>query len=635
MSYSNNEQFSWKSSDNEEDDDVDDQSDDDGDSQGDGDQNDDNEKTESENDGVNVEEEKLDEDMTNKEEEMDELHLIEDTHVITTVVTPEAQHQSSSVSSCFISNMLNPNPDTGIDSILNLNIKSTSLVDVPITTNVGMLPSSATTLLLPHIPLVQPQHQTPIPLPAIVSTVQLQSYRLREEAQADNEDFVNQLDENIKIIKEQAKVQVKEQVTKILPRNTVTIKRRRDNEDEDEEPSDGSNQGSKKRRARKEPGSTCKPKEKTSKSTGKSKEGSNYHQKSTGKSTQAEEPIHTIDNLEEPTPQEFNTGFTEDQPVEEASQHPDCIAIQRRVEDLQLGVKSYQKKLNLTRSDTYRSYLKSFPTYSTYPNPRGFIYQNKDKMNILMRIYELYKFSDGTLNDAWTPLDDILKRIRMKYLPKTYWRNVDKERAGAMIQHVYLRVMSSPNHPTSNIEDAFSSNFPDYIPASPDYVPASPGKTYSSSSNNSFGLISKLITKKIRKVSWMQSMNSKSKRKDHRTTRFDPRVMSSPNHPTSNIEDAFSSNFPDYIPASPDYVPASPGKTYSNSSNNSFGLSAFPTQGTISSIPIVLSWSGSIRSEGFLSSVLLWMVIIVAVVGITVVVVVESSSIVKLSFVIT
>ncbi|GKB52686.1 hypothetical protein Tco_0903439 [Tanacetum coccineum] len=49
--------------------------------------------------------------------------------------------------------------------------------------------------------------------------------------------------------------------------------------------------------------------------------------------------------------------------------------------------------------------------------------------------------------------------------------------------------MSSPSHPTSNIEDAFSSNFPDYILASPDYVPASPGKTYSSSSNNSFGLV--------------------------------------------------------------------------------------------------------------------------------------------------
>ncbi|GKA50746.1 hypothetical protein Tco_0743819 [Tanacetum coccineum] len=49
--------------------------------------------------------------------------------------------------------------------------------------------------------------------------------------------------------------------------------------------------------------------------------------------------------------------------------------------------------------------------------------------------------------------------------------------------------MSSPSHPTSNIEDVFSYNFPNYIPASPDYVPTSPGKTYSRSSNNLFGLV--------------------------------------------------------------------------------------------------------------------------------------------------
>ncbi|GKB29649.1 hypothetical protein Tco_0869050 [Tanacetum coccineum] len=51
--------------------------------------------------------------------------------------------------------------------------------------------------------------------------------------------------------------------------------------------------------------------------------------------------------------------------------------------------------------------------------------------------------------------------------------------------------MSSPNHPTSDIEDAFSSNFPNYIPGSQDYVPASPRNAYSSSSNNSFGLVPK------------------------------------------------------------------------------------------------------------------------------------------------
>ncbi|GJU51189.1 hypothetical protein Tco_1220744 [Tanacetum coccineum] len=49
--------------------------------------------------------------------------------------------------------------------------------------------------------------------------------------------------------------------------------------------------------------------------------------------------------------------------------------------------------------------------------------------------------------------------------------------------------MSSPDHPTANLEDAFSSNFPNYVPlTSSDYVPASPGKIYSSASN-SFGII--------------------------------------------------------------------------------------------------------------------------------------------------
>ncbi|GJR51567.1 hypothetical protein Tco_1402088 [Tanacetum coccineum] len=155
--------------------------------------------------------------------------VIEDTHVIIIAATPEVQHQSSSVSSGFISNMLNPNLDTGIVSILNLNTESTSLVDIPITTNVEMPPSSATTIPPPPIPLVQPPQQTPVTIPTIAP-------------------------------------------------NTVTIKRSRDDQDEDEEPSTGSNWGSKRRRAGKEPKSTSALKEETSKSSGKSKEGSkSYH----------------------------------------------------------------------------------------------------------------------------------------------------------------------------------------------------------------------------------------------------------------------------------------------------------------------------------------------------------------------
>nr|GEV90427.1 hypothetical protein [Tanacetum cinerariifolium] len=95
------------------------------------------------------------------------------------------------------------------------------------------------------------------------------------------------------------------------------------------------------------------------------------------------------------------------------------IVIQRRVEDLQLGIKSYQKRLNLTKPDTYRSDLKRREAYSAYSNPRGFIYQNKYKKNRLMRIDELQKFSDATLNDVCNALDDHLKGIRMQYLPQT------------------------------------------------------------------------------------------------------------------------------------------------------------------------------------------------------------------------
>nr|GEZ93801.1 hypothetical protein [Tanacetum cinerariifolium] len=110
------------------------------------------------------------------------------------------------------------------------------------------------------------------------------------------------------------------------------------------------------------------------------------------------------------------------------------------MEDLHLGVESYQKKLNLTKPDSYRSYIKRKEAYTIYSNPRGFIYQNKDKKNRLMRIDELHKFSDEVLIDFRTTLDDRLKGIRMRYLPQTIWRKSDKDRAVAMIQAIDKRM---------------------------------------------------------------------------------------------------------------------------------------------------------------------------------------------------
>ncbi|GJS73219.1 hypothetical protein Tco_0706060 [Tanacetum coccineum] len=87
------------------------------------------------------------------------------------------------------------------------------------------------------------------------------------------------------------------------------------------------------------------------------------------------------------------------------------IVIQERVEDLQLAVESYQKKINLTKPDTYRSDISKKTPYTAYRDIQGIIYQDDMDINRLMRIDELHKFSDGILNHVRTSLNDIATGI--------------------------------------------------------------------------------------------------------------------------------------------------------------------------------------------------------------------------------
>ncbi|GJW24843.1 hypothetical protein Tco_0038654 [Tanacetum coccineum] len=318
---------------------------------------------------ANVEGEEPDEEEINKEHEANELYMdvnvnlegidtkitdapctiiqttqvIEDTHVIITPVNPEGQQQSSSVSSGFVSNMLNPSPDTGTDSIFNLNTESTLLVDVPVTTIAEPSLLFATILLPPPTPLITHLQQTPVPIPAtqtnqfaaivslipgivdaylankmheaVKTVVQLQSDRLIYEAQAENADFINKLDDNIKkIIKDQVKEQVKAQVSKILPKIKKTV-----NEQLEAEVLTCSSNESKTSHAVAANLSELELK----KILIDKMERSKSHHKSAGESAQAEEPMHTAKDLEEPAHQEFKTGVIEDQPDEETSQLPD------------------------------------------------------------------------------------------------------------------------------------------------------------------------------------------------------------------------------------------------------------------------------------------------------------------------
>ncbi|GJZ38532.1 hypothetical protein Tco_0585095, partial [Tanacetum coccineum] len=111
------------------------------------------------------------------------------------------------------------------------------------------------------------------------------------------------------------------------------------------------------------------------------------------------------------------------------------LVIQNRVEDLQLEVKSYQKKINVTKLETTRPGLKKRDPFTPYQDPQGSFMSNQER-NRLMRSNELYKFSDGTLTRLLTSLEDITNNINMEYLPKRRWSTLEKKRAHIMIKAI-------------------------------------------------------------------------------------------------------------------------------------------------------------------------------------------------------
>nr|GFA90346.1 hypothetical protein [Tanacetum cinerariifolium] len=198
-----------------------------------------------------------------------------DSHVTLTPINANGQQQSSFVSSQFMTSILNPTPDAGMESIF----ETTSQMDVQTPTLVAPLFMSAPTFTPSTIATITTTLQAPTPSTTAPSTrledlpvfgslfgfdnrlktleanffkfmqtnqfagavssipgiaqrymdqrmndavkivVQIQSDRLHDEAQAKNDEFLKTIDENMqKIIKEQVKEQVKVQVSKILPK---------------------------------------------------------------------------------------------------------------------------------------------------------------------------------------------------------------------------------------------------------------------------------------------------------------------------------------------------------------------------------------------------------------------------------
>nr|GEW18769.1 hypothetical protein [Tanacetum cinerariifolium] len=318
---------------------------------------------------------------------------------------------SLSMSSQFVTGMLNPTPDAGIDSLF----ETISQMDVQAPTTVGSLTLSAPNLTPSTISTISTVPQAPTPPTTAQSTLM--------------QDLPN------------------------FGSDIVTLKRRRDDDaNKDEEPPAGAD-------------------------------------RTTSESAPAEEPMQTTHDLDEPSHQEFVTGVADDQPIAEASQHPEWFQQQKKpptpdhkwnktlsathgsiqpwISELakQADSRSSFNELMDTPSYVFDHFINNDLEYlrggassrkyttsvtKTKTADYGHIRwiqdlvlrimwsqePNKDKQNRLMQIDELHKLSNGTLNDVRTALEDRLKGIRMNYLPQTIWRKSDKERAAVMIQAI-------------------------------------------------------------------------------------------------------------------------------------------------------------------------------------------------------
>ncbi|GJV50884.1 hypothetical protein Tco_1446625 [Tanacetum coccineum] len=120
------------------------------------------------------------------------------------------------------------------------------------------------------------------------------------------------------------------------------------------------------------------------------------------------------------------------------------LVIRNRVGDLQLGIESYQTKINLERPnwDAADYYFKE--DYTIVPKPRVVVYRDRNDQRKLMRLNELHKFSDGTLTRVMEKLDHMVKDFHLfeynKGMETRKWSEDDKRRSKDFITAIEKRL---------------------------------------------------------------------------------------------------------------------------------------------------------------------------------------------------
>nr|GEU37760.1 copia protein [Tanacetum cinerariifolium] len=114
------------------------------------------------------------------------------------------------------------------------------------------------------------------------------------------------------------------------------------------------------------------------------------------------------------------------------------LVIRKHMEHLQLGIKSYQTKLNLTQPnwDAFDFLFKE--DYTIVHKPRAIVYRDRNDQKKMMQENEVHKFSDGTLTRILEKLDHIVKDyVLIKFNPSIenrIWSEDDKRRSKEFIE---------------------------------------------------------------------------------------------------------------------------------------------------------------------------------------------------------
>ncbi|GJY21723.1 hypothetical protein Tco_0394289 [Tanacetum coccineum] len=115
------------------------------------------------------------------------------------------------------------------------------------------------------------------------------------------------------------------------------------------------------------------------------------------------------------------------------------LVIKHRVEDLQLDVESYKKKLNITAPQQTFLEIEFKELYTPSHKPPGVMYEDLNKQKRVMRADGLYKFSNGTLKTIRDELHHEILYFCLGYndeMSRRKWTTIDKKRSELMVEFI-------------------------------------------------------------------------------------------------------------------------------------------------------------------------------------------------------